>query len=108
MQLTSSTRYGESRAAYNEVQERHQDIRRIEQTLGELAQLFNDVSYNDYMHDGPKGTVLFQMATLLDEQEEKIGAIETQAAGVAHDTEGGYGSSSSYRYPYAVTNFFSG
>jgi len=48
------------------------------------------------------------MATLLDEQEEKIGAIETQAAGVAHDTEGGYGPSSSYRYLYAVTNFFSG
>jgi syntaxin 1B/2/3 len=30
------------------------------------------------------------MATLLGEQEEKIDAIETQAAGVAHDTEGGY------------------
>jgi syntaxin 1B/2/3 len=42
-QLTSSNRYGDSRAAYREVQERHQDIRRIEQTLGELAQLFNDV-----------------------------------------------------------------
>ncbi|KAG1754495.1 t-SNARE [Suillus lakei] len=69
--LTSSNRYGDSRAAYREVQERHQDIRRIEQTLGELAQLFND------------------MATLLGEQEEKIDAIETAAAGVAHDTEGG-------------------
>ena len=42
-QLTSSTRYGESRAAYREVQDRHEDIRRIEQTLEELAQLFNDV-----------------------------------------------------------------
>jgi len=69
--LTSSTRYGDSRAAYREVQDRHQDLRRIEQTLGELGQLFND------------------MATLLGEQEEKIDAIETQAAGVAHDTEGG-------------------
>jgi len=39
----SSTRYGESRAAYREVQERHQDIRKIENTLAELAQLFNDV-----------------------------------------------------------------
>jgi syntaxin 1B/2/3 len=44
MQLMSSNRYGESRAAYREVQERHEDIKRIEKTLGELAQLFNDVS----------------------------------------------------------------
>lgn len=40
----NSNRYGESRAAYREVQERHEDIKRIEKTLGELAQLFNDVS----------------------------------------------------------------
>lgn len=39
----NSNRYGESRAAYREVQERHEDIKRIEKTLGELAQLFNDV-----------------------------------------------------------------
>ena len=44
-QLTSTTRYRESRLAYNEVQERHQDIRKIENTLAELATLFNDVSY---------------------------------------------------------------
>jgi syntaxin 1B/2/3 len=41
--LMNSNRYGESRAAYREVQERHADIQRIERTLGELAQLFNDV-----------------------------------------------------------------
>jgi syntaxin 1B/2/3 len=40
----NSNRYGESRAAYREVQERHEDIKRIETTLAELAQLFNDVS----------------------------------------------------------------
>lgn len=40
----SSNRYGESRAAYREVQERHEDIKRIEKTLTELAQLFNDAS----------------------------------------------------------------
>lgn len=39
----NSNRYGESRAAYREVQARHQDIQRIEQTIAELAQLFNDV-----------------------------------------------------------------
>ena len=35
---------GEARSAYREVQERHEDIKRIEKTLTELAQLFNDVS----------------------------------------------------------------
>ena len=39
----NSNRYGESRAAYREVQERHEDIKRIERTMAELAQLFNDV-----------------------------------------------------------------
>ena len=38
------SRFTTSRAAYREVQERHEDIKRIEKTLGELAQLFNDVS----------------------------------------------------------------
>ena len=44
MQLMNS-RYTDSRAAYKEVQERHEDIKRIERTLGELAQLFNDVRF---------------------------------------------------------------
>lgn len=39
----NSNRYGESRAAYREVQERHADIKKIEKTLTELAQLFQDV-----------------------------------------------------------------
>ena len=40
----NSNRYGEARSAYREVQERHADIKKIEKTLTELAQLFNDVS----------------------------------------------------------------
>ncbi|KAJ7685077.1 syntaxin [Mycena polygramma] len=69
--LMSSNRYGESRAAYREVQERHEDIKRIEKTLGELAQLFND------------------MSVLVEQQDETIQVIETQAAGVERDTEVG-------------------
>lgn len=34
---------GEAKSAYREVQERHEDIKKIERTLTELAQLFNDV-----------------------------------------------------------------
>jgi len=71
--LTSSTRYGESRAAYREVQERHEDIRKIERTLAELAQLFND------------------MDILVTQQDDTINAIETSATQVQKDTEAGLG-----------------
>lgn len=71
--LLNSNRYGESRAAYREVQERHEDIKRIEKTLGELAQLFND------------------MSVLVEQQDETINVIETQAHNVVQDTEAGLG-----------------
>ncbi|KAF8503834.1 t-SNARE [Gautieria morchelliformis] len=67
--LQSSDRYGESRAAYREVQERHEDIKRIERTLGELAQLFND------------------MSILVEQQDETIETIQTAAMNVEKDTE---------------------
>jgi hypothetical protein len=38
-----TTRHPESRQAYMEVQDRHENIKKIERTLEELAQLFNDV-----------------------------------------------------------------
>lgn len=43
IQLMNSNRYGEATSAYREVQERHEDIKKIERTITELAQLFNDV-----------------------------------------------------------------
>ncbi|KAJ3513648.1 hypothetical protein NLJ89_g2829 [Agrocybe chaxingu] len=67
--LTSSTRYGESRAAYREVQERQQDLRRVEQTLAELAQLFSD------------------MGTLVEQQDAIISDVEKTAQAVTEDTE---------------------
>lgn len=69
--LMNSNRYGESRAAYREVQARHQDIIRIEKTIAELAQLFND------------------MSVLVEQQDETINAIQTTATGVEKDTEVG-------------------
>lgn len=69
--LMNSTRYGESRAAYREVQERHQDIKRIEQTIAELAQLFND------------------MSMLVEQQDETINTIQTTAEAVEKDMESG-------------------
>lgn len=69
--LMSSTRYGESRAAYREVQERHEDIRKIEHTLVELAQMFNDL--ND----------------LVLQQDDTINVIEESAGRVETDMEAG-------------------
>lgn len=42
--LLNSNRHGEARGALREVQERHEDIKKIERTITELAQLFNEVS----------------------------------------------------------------
>ncbi|KAI0780797.1 t-SNARE [Trametes elegans] len=69
--LSSSTRYGESRMAYREVQDRHQDIKKIERTLEELAQLFND------------------MSVLVAQQDEAIDQIQTMAGNVEADTSAG-------------------
>ncbi|KAG6878706.1 hypothetical protein C0993_011521 [Termitomyces sp. T159_Od127] len=71
--LTSSSRYGESRMAYREVQERQAEIKKMEETLAELAQLFND------------------MSILIEQQDEIITDVEKNAAGVEHDTEKAHG-----------------
>jgi len=69
--LTSSTRYSESRMAYREAQERHEEILRIEQNIAELAQLMND------------------MSILVAQGDEQIDNIETTAANVQNDMEQG-------------------
>ncbi|KAI0797718.1 t-SNARE [Abortiporus biennis] len=71
--LMTSNRHGEARSAYREVQERHEDIKRIEKTLTELAQLFND------------------MSVLVEQQDEQINTIEQTAADVEKDMEVGLG-----------------
>lgn len=38
-----NSQFTNAQSAYREVQERHEEIKRIERTLAELAQLFNDV-----------------------------------------------------------------
>ncbi|KAG9123770.1 Plasma membrane t-SNARE, secretory vesicle fusion [Ceratobasidium sp. 392] len=69
--LMSSNRYGESRLAYREVQQRHDDVKKIEKTLTELAQLFSDMSVMVAQHD------------------ETIDAIEAHAAQADKDMENG-------------------
>ncbi|CAE6410255.1 unnamed protein product [Rhizoctonia solani] len=71
--LMSSNRYGESRLAYREVQARHDDIKKIEKTLTELAQLFSD------------------MSVMVAQQDETIDAIETHAGQADKAMEQGLG-----------------
>jgi syntaxin 1B/2/3 len=85
----SSNRYGESRAAYREVQERHEDIKRIEKTLGELAQLFNDVCFHSIHRNNGSLTLPIKMSVLVEQQDETINTIEAQADTVQKDTEAG-------------------
>ncbi|KAH7340815.1 t-SNARE [Rhizoctonia solani] len=67
--LMNSNRFGESRAAYREVQSRHEDLKKIEKTLTELAQLFND------------------MSVLVAQQDETIDTIEHHAMETHKDME---------------------
>ncbi|KAH8822841.1 syntaxin [Flagelloscypha sp. PMI_526] len=67
--LLNSSRYGEARTAYREVQDRHQELQKIEQTMAELAQLFNDLSI------------------IVEQQQETIEHIQTNAYNVEQDTE---------------------
>lgn len=47
-QAAMGNRYADSQNAYREVQQRHEEIKKIEQTLVELAQLFNDVRFTQF------------------------------------------------------------
>ncbi|KAF7362538.1 Syntaxin-like protein psy1 [Mycena venus] len=62
--LTTNPSYAHARLAYNEVQSRAQDLRKMEQTFEELAQLFRD------------------MAFLVEQQDETVAAIENTAVDV--------------------------
>jgi syntaxin 1B/2/3 len=69
--LLNSNRRGQARTALTEVQTRHREIQKIEQTMTELAQLFHD------------------MEILVAEQEEPVRHIDEQATQVQGDIEQG-------------------
>ncbi|GAA5853927.1 hypothetical protein JCM5353_007154, partial [Sporobolomyces roseus] len=70
-QALMQSRASGARAAFAEVQSRNQDLRKIEETITQLAQMMQD------------------MATLVLEQDESVKMIETQAAQVNTDVEQG-------------------
>lgn len=66
-----SNRHGEAKSALREVQERHQDIKKIERTIAELAQLFAE------------------MNVMMEEQAPAVEAIQERAEATRNDMEGG-------------------
>lgn len=70
--LLNSDQLGRSRAAYREVQERHNDIVKITETMRELQQLMNE------------------MAMMVEEQGEVIENVEKTMAEVETEVETGY------------------
>lgn len=69
--LMQSNRRGEARAALSEVQSRHREIQKIEQTLTELAQLFQD------------------MEVMVAEQDVQVTNIEQNTYSAENDIEKG-------------------
>lgn len=69
--LLNSNRHGEARGALREVQERHEDIKKIERTLVELAQLFQEIDI------------------LITEQGEQIDVIDQHGTAVENDMSQG-------------------
>ncbi|KAG6890466.1 hypothetical protein C0992_001513 [Termitomyces sp. T32_za158] len=64
--------------AYREVQERQVEIKKMEDTLAELAQLFND------------WLTVIQMSILIEQQDETIADVEKNATIVEQDTDKAY------------------
>lgn len=75
-----------------EVQSRGEDIKRIERTITELAQLFNDVGAPSLLRQGRTGLLTRnadgQLALMVEEQDAMIVHIENNAVQANRDVEG--------------------
>lgn len=69
--LMNSDQFGKARTVYNNAQERHHDLQRIERTMADLQDLMED------------------MALHVHEQGEKVTLIEKNAAKAKDDIENG-------------------
>ena len=76
--LLQSNRQGEARGALREVQERNSDIRRIERTITELAQLFQEMSILVEQQDEQLNVI--QDHAMQTEQEVQAGRKQTDSA----------------------------
>ncbi|BFZ56937.1 Plasma membrane t-SNARE, secretory vesicle fusion [Savitreella phatthalungensis] len=73
-----SNRHGEARSALRQVQERHQDIKKIERTIAELAELFNEMNF--MMEAQQPQVAQIQEQTQNTEADIKQGNVELDKA----------------------------
>ena len=73
-----SNRHGEARSALRQVQERHQDIKKIEQTIAELAELFTEMNF--MMEAQAPAVARIQEQTQNTEQDIKQGNVQLDKA----------------------------
>lgn len=62
----------------------------MEKTLGELAQLFNDVSYGGHPEVACVYSYSVQMAILVEQQDQTVNAVEQTAVDVNDNTRAAY------------------
>ena len=77
-----------SQRALREVQDRHEDIKRIERTLITLAKLFNDVCSVSFCFTAACLNPI-QMSVLVEDQNEQFVHIEGAMENVKGDTQNG-------------------
>lgn len=93
-QLVQSRQSG-ARAAFAEIQTRNQDLRKIEETITQLAQMMQDVGYflplflSLYIRTDLLCDWWNQMATLVLEQDEAVISIENNAVATEGDMQSG-------------------
>lgn len=86
VQISNSQRAGAARNVLRDVQSRGEDIKRIERTITELAQLFNDVRSTNFTLFAVL-TLRPQLALMVEEQDTMIVHIEQKAMEINNDTE---------------------
>lgn len=87
-QAAMGNRYADSQRAYREVQQRHEEIKRIERNMEQLAQLFNDVRIDTLLSCGRVADYVFffhQMSLLVEQQDDQINVIHSNAQNVTED-----------------------
>jgi len=93
MQLRQTTRVADARGVLNEVQSRHEDIKKIERTMLELFQLIQDMatwvlsSVETWTYRRVLKSVLSLLGRMVEEQDEQFVQIEAKAEEVAKDME---------------------
>jgi syntaxin 1B/2/3 len=87
--MLRSSDYDKTRSAYRETQTRHEELQNIENTLTELAQLFNEASWPLHNNEWYIN-VRYKMAIIVEQDDDKIDTLVNQTNAVEEDTRKGW------------------